>query len=163
MPFLLFVLHAANLSSLYILINPSINLSFPLSVLIPLASQGKALSSEEQPLCYAALFTYRHTHTHTHTHAHPCCLPTWYRLCIETAPAEAVAVSVQLSESPHTHAHLHSLTHTYTHTYRTPLWWLVCCCMCRCNIIFRWEDFHVTVMVVITLLPCKYTLCLCKM
>ena len=113
--------------------------------------------------------THTNTHTHiqfcarTHTHAHPCCLLTWYRLCIETAPAEAGAVRVPLSESPHTHAHLHSLTytsthiHTYTHTHWKPLWWLVRCCMCRCNIIFRWEDFYVTMMVVITLLPCKYT------
>lgn len=46
-------------------------------------------------------------------HSHPCRLLTWYRLCIETVPAEAVALSVQLSKSPHTL----TLTPTYTHTH----------------------------------------------
>lgn len=54
-------------------------------------------------------------------HSHPCSLSTWYRLCIETAPAEAVAVCVQLRKSPHTHTHSlphpHIHTHTYTHIH----------------------------------------------
>lgn len=85
-------------------------------------------------------------------HSHPCSLSTWYRLCIETAPAEAVAVCVQLSKSPHTHTHAlthtsthtPTLTYTHTHTYCTRPWWFVCCCCCMCRYKrhFRWEDFH---------------------
>lgn len=52
-------------------------------------------------------------------HSHPCSLSTWYRLCIETAPAEAGAVCVQLSKSPHTHTHALTHTCTHTHTYTT--------------------------------------------
>lgn len=100
--------HPANFWFLWSFINPSINFIFLATRLDPPNLTRRQLSQIERKL-----FAMQYNSPPTHIHAHPCCLLTWYRLCIETAPAEAVSVSVQLSEPPHT------CTPTLTHIHTT--------------------------------------------